>query len=619
MFHLRPIVVGVLLGPVVFLTRTARSDTEVGGQLPAQAVWTKAASPYRAVQNVEIPEGGALTIEPGAVVRFDRYTLIVAGQLAARGTRENPILLTSAQPAPRAGDWLGVQIKPTSPRAELDPQGNYQRGTIMEHCTVEYGTGMVIERCAPLITDCTIRHNAKKEGGGVLVWHCSPLLRRCQIVYNNSESAGGGIRTVGSAPQIEECRIAFNSAERGSGGGVSSDFSAPVILRNTIVHNVAVEGGGIATGAPSLGQGYLSGSDHSKPTISGNTITHNFAKLAGGGVSVEGSPTLTKNLIVNNGLAYGLLDLSDSQTDKPEIRKNHTGAGALIRGTYGGPAVVERNRIVHNLGARWGGGIMMVNASGRLRQNVIVDNAARDSGGGASLVLTTFWRSGARRDHGPSYDLLQNLVAGNAGGGIEFAGGGRQTASVQDSNISENRPFDLENRTNQQINAQNVWLGANDSAEIGRRIYDYFDNQTCGKLVCASADRALDLADLPDLPETLRQFYAAAPQDFRAGVALAPDDAGRLAVGLAWAAPGVKDVAGYRIYFDAHTLYTKSPFGNRGVCDQGRSPVDVGENTKAKLSGFLRGTVYSFAVAAYDSEGRETAYSKIIPINIPRQ
>jgi hypothetical protein len=473
--------------------------------------------------------------------------------------------------------------------------------------------------CAPLITDCTIRNNAKKEGGGILVWHGSPLIRRCEILYNNSESAGGGIRTAGGSPKVEECHIAFNSADRGNGGGISSDFSAPVILRNIIAHNMATEGGGIATGVPSLGEGFLSGNAHSKPTISGNTVTHNFARLVGGGIAVEGSPTLTKNLIVNNGPAYGLLNIGNSETDKPEIRKNHTGAGAFIRGTYGGTAIVEQNRIVHNLGARWGGGIMMVNASGRLRQNVIVDNAARYSGGGASLVLTTFWGTGANRDHGPSYDVVQSLVAGNAGGGIEFAGGGQQSASVQDSNISENRPFDFENRTNQQIKAQNVWLGSNDLAELNRRIYDYFDNQTCGKLVCASADRALDLADLPDLPDALRQFYATAPQDFRAGVALAPDEAKELAVGLAWTAPSVKGVAGYRIYFDAHTLYTTSPFGNRGVCDQGRSPVDVGENKKAKLSGFRRGTTYSFAISAYDSEDHETAYSNIIPITIPRQ
>jgi hypothetical protein len=71
---------------------------------------------------VYVPDGVTLTIEPGVIVKGEkatRGTLIVerGGKLVARGTRERPIVFTSArEPGQRkAGDWGGIIILGKAP------------------------------------------------------------------------------------------------------------------------------------------------------------------------------------------------------------------------------------------------------------------------------------------------------------------------------------------------------------------------------------------------------------------------------------------------------------------------------------------------------------------------
>ena len=65
---------------------TLNAATEVGGALDGEVTWSTAHSPYLVIQNVEVPSGGTLTIDAGVEVRFDRYSLIVKGQIVARGS-----------------------------------------------------------------------------------------------------------------------------------------------------------------------------------------------------------------------------------------------------------------------------------------------------------------------------------------------------------------------------------------------------------------------------------------------------------------------------------------------------------------------------------------------------
>jgi hypothetical protein len=70
----------------------ARPNTEVGGALAGDTVWTQAMSPVETTETVLVPAGVTLAIEPGVVVRLGpSHELQVAGALQAVGSPEQPI------------------------------------------------------------------------------------------------------------------------------------------------------------------------------------------------------------------------------------------------------------------------------------------------------------------------------------------------------------------------------------------------------------------------------------------------------------------------------------------------------------------------------------------------
>ena len=81
-----------------------------------------------------------LTIAPGVTMRFDEGRALfidaptdakpAAGILRAIGTKEAPIVLTSAKPVPAPGDWVGITMKGTP-----DPQ------TRIEHARIAFAGG----------------------------------------------------------------------------------------------------------------------------------------------------------------------------------------------------------------------------------------------------------------------------------------------------------------------------------------------------------------------------------------------------------------------------------------------------------------------------------------------
>jgi hypothetical protein len=66
-------------------------DTPVGGVLSGDTVWTLADSPYVLRQDVQVPNGVTLTIEPGVVIESGKNSLQVWGTLKAIGTNTQKI------------------------------------------------------------------------------------------------------------------------------------------------------------------------------------------------------------------------------------------------------------------------------------------------------------------------------------------------------------------------------------------------------------------------------------------------------------------------------------------------------------------------------------------------
>lgn len=107
-----------------------------------------------------------LTIEPGVTMRFvegggiaveiGTGLFTASGVLVARGTAERPIVLTSAQPQPKAGDWRGLWFGG-------DPSAN----NVVEHVRIEYGGG----ECFCALSTCS---DIDRSEGAVIFTHRPP-------------------------------------------------------------------------------------------------------------------------------------------------------------------------------------------------------------------------------------------------------------------------------------------------------------------------------------------------------------------------------------------------------------------------------------------------------------
>ena len=77
-------------------------------------------------------------------------------------------------------------------------------------------------------------------------------------------------------------------------------------------------------------------------------------------------------------------------------------------------------------------------------------------------------------------------------------------------------------------------------------------------------------------------------------------------VALAWSASPDTNVVGYNIYYG----------GARGDYT---NVINVGNVTRATISGLTAGATYYFTATAYDDFGQESAYSSEISYTVPRR
>ncbi|GFE58817.1 right-handed parallel beta-helix repeat-containing protein [Geobacter sp. AOG1] len=99
---------------------------------------------------VTIAPQATLTVEPGTVVRFRRAdgtvgggaALLVRGRILANGSKEKPVLFTSAYDGAVAGDWDGIVLLAS------------EKKNLLEHCRVEGA----VTGCEVLFSSLTLKH-----------------------------------------------------------------------------------------------------------------------------------------------------------------------------------------------------------------------------------------------------------------------------------------------------------------------------------------------------------------------------------------------------------------------------------------------------------------------------
>jgi hypothetical protein len=245
--------IGVLMGDNTVVDFTPDCYVEViSGTISRDALWPGNKT-YHILGNITIKgKDGAdsittLTVGAGAELRFNRYTNFYVGgysgdpgALVANGTAETPIVFTSNQATPAAGDWYGFTFYNTTDDAT----------TRLANCIIEYaGSGT--------------------SGRAIYIYNASPTITYCIIRY----SQGDGIYTMGGAPQI----IANTISDCGR-YGINVASGAPTINGNTFAaignYNLYLSNGSGATVTDNNLSGGIYVSNGSLGHVSGNSIEY---------------------------------------------------------------------------------------------------------------------------------------------------------------------------------------------------------------------------------------------------------------------------------------------------------------------------------------------------------
>ncbi|MCP3105489.1 right-handed parallel beta-helix repeat-containing protein [Myxococcus sp. K15C18031901] len=174
----------------VSTTVTVSPETQVSGTLALDTRWSEEASPYVVTEDLVVPVGGRLTIDPGTEVLFRENTrLLVQGQLVARGTVAAPILFGAEAPVALPGSWRGLTFADSSIDAVLDASDQYVSGSVLEHVEVRHATtALTLQSSSPLVSDSTFHHNG--NGTDALLLDQSRALVRNNRIEQNTTRHG---------------------------------------------------------------------------------------------------------------------------------------------------------------------------------------------------------------------------------------------------------------------------------------------------------------------------------------------------------------------------------------------------------------------------------------------
>jgi predicted outer membrane repeat protein len=515
--------VAVALGS---LAGIAVAQTNVGGPIFSNTTWTPAGSPYQLTSSVIIGAGATLTIQPGVEVRFTSTgrLLVVgeaslgAGALVARGTGAQPVRFTSTAANP--GSWDAILFTDRAIDAQLDPNGVYLSGSILEHCSVEFGGGSAsyqgaveILNSSPLLTDCLVRNNSRRGVRASMAAGTTgptpPLnMRGCELRQNGNgglDVASGsahmivgctfaqnfgtlGAPGVGLAVQsaadvrIDACTVSNNSGSTGAGLYIASCSNA-VVTDSTFSSNVTTSEGGGAYAASctnlrfenctfedsqSTGAGGgLRASSCTALVLQSCTFERNSSSTGGGISAAFGSLSLLQSVITEN--------TSTSVGGGMYLQQlSFTAQGSIVGGNSGTD----------------GGGMYLNTVSGSATDCTLEENEASDKGGGiycnSAFALATTTVSCNSADDGGGLYLQGNSAAvvlnGNSTNGT-FNTFQSNTANRGDQ-LFNNRLFDVSGSNN--VNADYVCWGLSDPNGSPNALWDFFDDSTLGIVIASN-------------------------------------------------------------------------------------------------------------------------------------
>ncbi|WP_444908200.1 right-handed parallel beta-helix repeat-containing protein [Microbulbifer sp. SSSA008] len=235
-----------------------------------------AGTTYTLLSSLYVQSGVTLTIEPGARLEMGGdFSLKVSGTLDVQGTSDTPVVFTSAESEPSAGDWYGIVAE--------------SGGTvILDHVTLEYGDyGLYAGSGSSFsLSNSTLQYFKER---GVYAYNASGSISDSTIQHADK----AGVYLYGVADVTATGNTVINNKYGFYIKGHSSSDTTPIINSNTITSN------------SSFGfyiQGYNGGITN--PAITDNTITGNnnygFHLVGVYDADYDPQPVITGNSIYGN-------------------------------------------------------------------------------------------------------------------------------------------------------------------------------------------------------------------------------------------------------------------------------------------------------------------------------
>lgn len=197
----------------------------VTGPILSNTVWRTIDSPIGVIGPIQVSSNASLTIQPGVEVDFyGNYALQIDGGLQALGTGASPILLTSSELYPLAGDWVGLTFTASSSNSIC----------VLSNTVVEFAqVGIKSTDTSPTLRNCTIQDCSQQ---GIYLTRSSSLIQGCTIQGNGSY----GLYVYDtSSPQILQDQI-LDNGNYGIylyGTAANGHNCLPVIRGNTLLGN----------------------------------------------------------------------------------------------------------------------------------------------------------------------------------------------------------------------------------------------------------------------------------------------------------------------------------------------------------------------------------------------
>ena len=328
--------------------------------------WTAANSPYLVTNNIGVPGGQTLVIQPGVQVVFQGfYRFGITGQLVAEGTAAQPISFSQQDTTgwwndqQMAGGWRGIYF---APLATTD-------SSRLVHC---------------IIKDVKHGLNGNANGYAALYIYGRGLnVRHCEFTHNQSKANASEGKIIVSAPSagqslnMEACYVHHNYVRV----AVLFNTGDALVQENEFAHNV----GGSTVWALGGGLQFYFNDVHDNHsiydmtairvdgghnTIKNNKIHHNEADREAAILCTMGQTLIESNLICNNYTLNGNCGATDGGGG---IHIAHNNSGVWDSTIY----TVKNNVIANNHCAFNGGGIYIYECKANILNNHIVNNTAQ--------------------------------------------------------------------------------------------------------------------------------------------------------------------------------------------------------------------------------------------------